>query len=180
MSWFWFREVIPLSYCISIKDENDWWPLISVQRITVKIKNLCSRFYAIMCKTSGDIDMWSSGECLETKNWHILSVKWYADLMSSYRIKSRSTASARLSPYVHWLGHTDKNTLRLVITQPWERTQTDGQTYGLSRLVTHTDVHTLCATCTRMRAPLAPPIFHPYEKPPQQKIIRVPWIFQKT
>ncbi len=41
---------------------------------------------------------------------------------------------------------------------------TDTQTYGLSRLVTHTDVHTLCATCTRMRAPLAPPIFHTYEK----------------
>ncbi len=39
-----------------------------------------------------------------------------------------------------------------------------GQTYGLRRRVTHTDVCSLCATRNRMRAPLAPPIFHTYEK----------------
>ncbi len=43
-------------------------------------------------------------------------------------------------------------------------TQTDRQTYGLRRLVAHTDVCSLCATRNRMRAPLAPPIFHTYEK----------------
>ncbi len=37
---------------------------------------------------------------------------------------------------------------------------TDTQTYGLRRLVTHTDVCSLCATRNRMRAPSAPSIFH--------------------
>ncbi len=44
------------------------------------------------------------------------------------------------------------------MVQPWKCLQT----YGLRRLVTHTDVCSLCATRNRMRAPLAPPIFHTY------------------
>ncbi len=42
--------------------------------------------------------------------------------------------------------------------------RTDTQTYGLRRLVTHTDVCSLCATHNGMRAPFAPSIFHTYEK----------------
>ncbi len=43
-------------------------------------------------------------------------------------------------------------------------THTDTQTYGLRRLVTHTDVCYLCATSYSMRATFSPPIFHTYEK----------------
>ncbi len=52
---------------------------------TVKMERLCSRSYAVMSGTSGDINMGSSGDCLE---WNFillsLSAKWYADIMSSY------------------------------------------------------------------------------------------------
>ncbi len=37
---------------------------------TVKMKTLCSRFYAVISGTSGDINMGS--------------VKWYVNMMSSY------------------------------------------------------------------------------------------------
>ena len=37
-------------------------------KITVKMETLCSRFYALISGTRGDIDMGSSGECLELKN----------------------------------------------------------------------------------------------------------------
>ena len=36
--------------------------------VTVKVETLCSRFFAVISGTSGDIDMGSSGECLESKN----------------------------------------------------------------------------------------------------------------
>ncbi len=48
--------------------------------------------------------------------------------------------------------------------QPGELGHTHAQTYGLSRLVTHPDVRSLCATRNGMRAPIAPSIFHTYEK----------------
>ncbi len=32
------------------------------------METLCIRFYAVISGTSGDIDMGSSGECLESKN----------------------------------------------------------------------------------------------------------------
>ncbi len=32
------------------------------------METLCSRFYAVISGMSGDIDMGSSGECLESKN----------------------------------------------------------------------------------------------------------------
>ena len=35
---------------------------------TVKMETLCSKFYAVISGTSGDIDVGSSGECLESKN----------------------------------------------------------------------------------------------------------------
>ena len=35
---------------------------------TVKMETLCSRFYAVISGTSGDIDMGSSRECLKSKN----------------------------------------------------------------------------------------------------------------
>ncbi len=61
-----------------------------------------------------------------------------------------STAFARLSAYIHLL-QTHRQNLGLV-------------TCGLRRLVTHTDVCSLCATRNRMRTTFAPPIFHTYEK----------------
>ncbi len=33
------------------------------------METLCSRFYAVVSGMIGDIDMGSSGECLESKNW---------------------------------------------------------------------------------------------------------------
>ncbi len=56
--------------------------------------------------TSGDIDMGSLGECLESNNWQAfycylnsilfsLHVKWYADMMSSYwNISTKPTAQS--------------------------------------------------------------------------------------
>ncbi len=40
--------------------------------ITVKMETLCSRFYAVISGMSGDINMRSSGECLESKNWQFI------------------------------------------------------------------------------------------------------------
>ncbi len=45
--------------------------------VTVKMETLCGRFYAVISGTSGDINMGSSGECLE-------SVEWYAYMMNIY------------------------------------------------------------------------------------------------
>ncbi len=39
--------------------------MIKQYETTVKMETLCSRFYAVISGTSGDIDMGSSGECLE-------------------------------------------------------------------------------------------------------------------
>ena len=39
-----------------------------IESITVKMETLRSRFYAVISGTSGDIDMASSGECLELNN----------------------------------------------------------------------------------------------------------------
>ncbi len=48
---------------------------LSVSRricLTVKMEILCSRFYAVISGTSADIDVGSSGECLESKNWQFI------------------------------------------------------------------------------------------------------------
>ncbi len=41
---------------------------VMISVTTVKMETLCSRFYAVISGTSGDINMGSSEECLELKN----------------------------------------------------------------------------------------------------------------
>ena len=41
---------------------------VKIKVTTVKMETLCSRFYADISGTSGDINMGSSEECLELKN----------------------------------------------------------------------------------------------------------------
>ena len=41
---------------------------IGTLEVSVKMETLCSRFYAVIAGTSGDINVTSSGECLESKN----------------------------------------------------------------------------------------------------------------
>ncbi len=56
-----------------------------IESITVKMETLRSRFYAVISGTSGDIDMASSGECLELNNWqfiflHLMTFSWPSPL----------------------------------------------------------------------------------------------------
>ncbi len=54
----------------------------------VKMETLCSKFYAVFSGTSGDIDMGSSGECLESKNWQsIFCTYWPFSWLSPLTLK---------------------------------------------------------------------------------------------
>ncbi len=64
-------------------------------------------------------------------------------------------------PHSQTATHTDTHGRRVILGLPALADKT--HTYGLGPLVTYTDVCSLCATCNRMRAPFAPPIFHTYE-----------------